>query len=1004
MELAKAYDPKEAEENHYKRWETSGFFAPEINKNPDAEAFSIVIPPPNVTGSLHMGHALQHTLMDALVRWKRMLGYRTLFLVGTDHAGISTQLMVTRQLKKEEHKTPQDIGREIFTEKVWEWKHKYGGEITRQIRREGLSVDWSRERFTMDENLSKAVREVFVRLYDEGWIYRGTRIVNWCPKDKTVLSDLEVKEEKVKDGKLYYLRYPIKSSPPFKGGVDAASADGVVLSLSTDSTSVDANVENHPPAKAVPLLRNEGSFVVVATTRPETMLGDTAVAVNPDDKRYKDLIGKTIALALTNREIPIIADEYVESEFGTGAVKITPAHDPNDWEIGERHGLEKLVIMNEDATMNAAAGPDFEGLDRYDARAKVIERFAELGLLEKIEDYDATLPHCERCKTVIEPLLSEQWFVKMDEMRDLALKLMNEENLPHFFPEVPHKKVYMAWLENLRDWTISRQLWWGHQIPAWYDAAGNTYVARTKEEAFEQAGTTDLKQDEDVLDTWFSSALWPFSTLGWTGGEAGGQLAVGSRQGADSLPTADCQLPTDLETFYPTNVLITGRDIIFLWVSRMVMEGLKFLDKKPFDDVVITGTVLDKNGQRMSKTKGNGIDPLDVFERYGVDATRMTLAGSATGMDFAWRDEKVESYRNFANKIWNATRFCLMNSDGAAVDPSCIIFDATTQSREDAKGSISLTDRWIVSRLNKTAKAVNHALTTYQFHEAVQLLYHFFWDDFCDWYIELVKDEITGTQAPLPAGMLPHPDAMNIAEHHHAAGSGVAGRGACVPARTRILTILEQALRMLHPFMPYLTEELWQKLPGVSSSLHNAAYSDAEQTIMLVDFPVGDDAMIDEQAESEMAAVIELITKVRNIRAEMNISTSIRVPIHIAADLAMQRIFAANEPQIVKLARAEKVVISSALNVPKASAKAVLAGNVSVAIPFQDLIDFEKERERLNNQTAKLTEEKTRLDAQLSNANFIERAPAEKVQELRDRQGDLDTQISTLNNNLGALN
>ncbi len=467
MEIPKAYDPSQAEEHHYARWEASGFFAPEINQDPNAEAFSIVIPPPNVTGTLHMGHALQHTLMDVLTRWKRMLGHRTLFLVGVDHAGISTQLMVTRQLKKDEHKTPRDIGREAFTAKVWEWKNKYGGEITRQIRREGLSVDWTRERFTMEDDLSRAVREVFVRLYEEGWIYRGTRIVNWCPKDKTVLSDLEVKEEKAKDGKLYYLKYPVLSEPP-------AVAGG--LSLDHDGAAETGHVQ--PSATA-----GGSDYVIVATTRPETMLGDTAVAVSPEDERYKHLIGKTIALPLTGREIPIIADEYVETEFGTGAVKITPAHDANDWEIGERHGLEKLVVMNADATMNAAAGKEFDGLDRFEARAKVVENVEELGLLEKVEDYELTLPHCERCKTIIEPLLSEQWFVKMEEMRDLALKLMREENSPRFFPEIPHKKVYTTWLENLRHWTISRQLWWGHQIPAWYDADGNVFVARTKEEA-----------------------------------------------------------------------------------------------------------------------------------------------------------------------------------------------------------------------------------------------------------------------------------------------------------------------------------------------------------------------------------------------------------------------------------------------------------------------------------------------------------------------------------------
>ena len=918
MEIPKAYDPSQAEENHYARWESSGFFTPEINEDPTAEPFSIVIPPPNVTGTLHMGHALQHTLMDVLTRWKRMLGYRTLFLVGVDHAGISTQLMVTRQLKKEEHKTPQDIGREAFTAKVWEWKNKYGGEITRQIRREGLSVDWTRERFTMEENLSRAVREVFVRLFEEGWIYRGTRIVNWCPKDKTVLSDLEVKEEKAKDGKLYFLKYPVVGTTN--------------LSLSS---------------------------VTVATTRPETMLGDTAVAVNPEDERYKDLIGKTIALPLTNREIPIIADEYVESEFGTGAVKITPAHDANDWEIGERHDLEKLVIMNDDATMNAAAGPEFEGLDRFEARTKVVEEFEKLGLLEKIEDYDVTLPHCERCKTIIEPLLSEQWFVKMDEMRDLALNLMREESLPHFFPEVPHKKVYTTWLENLKDWTISRQLWWGHQIPAWYDADGNVYVARTKEEAFEQAGTQELKQDKDVLDTWFSSALWPFSTLGWTGAEEGEKGRKGERETTKS----------DLDVFYPTDVLVTGRDIIFLWVSRMVMTGLKFIGERPFDDVIIHGTVLDKNGQRMSKTKNNGIDPLDVFAKYGVDATRMALAGSATGVDFAWRDERVESFRNFANKIWNATRFALMNSDGASIQSSPPSEGGVAAASADGV-VISLPDRWIISRLNKTAKAVNRALVTYQFHEAVQLLYHFFWDDFCDWYIELKKDEIT-------------------------AGD--------IESSSRILTILEQALRLLHPFMPFLTEELWQKLPGISKGLHNKAYATSEQTIMLTTFPIGDDSLIDEAAETEMSSVIELITKVRNIRAEMNIKPGDRLAIHIAGDSAIQSVFAANEAQIKKLARADNIVLANSLDVPKASARAVLTGNAEIAVPLEGLIDFEKERARLQGQIEKLDVELQRLNGQLSNKNFVEKAPEEKVQALKERADEISQQTLTLNQNLQSL-
>jgi valyl-tRNA synthetase len=937
MEIAKAYNPKEAEENHYQRWEASGFFAPEINENREAKPYSIVIPPPNVTGNLHMGHALQHTLMDTLVRWKRMQGYKTLFIVGTDHAGISTQLMVTRELKRDENKTPQEIGRESFIQKVWSWKEKYGGEITNQIRREGLSVDWSRERFTMDESLSRAVREVFVRLYEEGNIYRGNRIVNWCPKDKTVLSDLEVKEEKAKDGKLYYLQYPVK---------------------------------------------NSDIKITVATTRPETMLGDTAVAVNPEDERYRDLIGQTIELPLVNREIPVVADEYVESEFGTGAVKITPAHDPNDYELGLRHNLPQINVMNTDATMNEAAGIAFVNLDRYEARQLVVEKFEALGLLEKTEDYDVTLPHCERCKTVIEPLLSEQWFVKMDDMRDLALDLMERENSPRFFPEVPYRKVYTTWLENLRDWTISRQLWWGHQIPAWYDEAGNVYVARTESEAAEKAGTNNLTQDEDVLDTWFSSALWSFSTLGWNG---------------------EITETEDLKIFHPTDVLVTGRDIIFLWVSRMVMTALKFLGEKPFKDVIIHGTVLDKNGQRMSKMKRNGIDPLDVFEKFGVDATRMTLAGSATGVDFAWRDEKVESYRNFANKIWNATRFCLMNSEGAQVDYFYIDPKAETVEiietigdeliddideedeefldkvvpefvKDNPKENLSVADKWIISRLNRTALDVNRALDRYEFHTAVSLLYHFFWDDFCDWYIELVKDEITS-------------ETVNTSRD---------------AARIRILTILEQALRLLHPFMPYLTEELWQKLPGTSSDLHNPAYASAEQTIMLTDFPSGDAALIDERAEAEMQAVIDVISKVRNIRAEMQIKPSDKPTIHVAANDDSQRIFAANEAQILKLARAEKLVLGTRLDVPRASAKAVTAA-AEIAVPLEGLIDFEKEIARLENHLNKLETEQRRLQGQLSNANFVDRAPAEKVQEIRDRVAEIETQVTTLRQNLDAL-
>lgn len=896
MELAKAFDPKTAE-GHYKEWEENGFFAPEINEDASAPTYSIVIPPPNVTGSLHMGHALQHTLMDVLTRWKRMQGFRTLWLPGTDHAGISVQRKVVEQLRKDEGLSPIDIGREEFISRAWKWKEQYGNTITEQMRREGASVDWSRERFTMDADLSLAVRSVFVALYEEGNIYRGLRIVNWCPKDKTVLSDLEVKEETRKDGTLTYLKYPVKG---------------------TDRT------------------------VTVATTRPETMLGDTAVAVNPTDERYADLIGKTIMLPLAGREIPIVADEYVDKEFGTGAVKITPAHDPNDYQIGERHGLEKLLVMDEAGKMNAAAGPDFEGLDRFEAREKVVARFEELGLLEKVEAYEITLPICERCKTIVEPILSEQWFVKMDEMRDIALDVMRSEGVPHFFPQVPHEKVYTNWLENLKDWTISRQLWWGHQIPAWYDDEGNVYVALTEAEAREKAGGKQLRQDQDVLDTWFSSGLWAFSTFGWTG--KGGVLNT-----------------PDLDSFLPTDVLVTGRDIIFLWVSRMVMLTKKFTGKIPFSDVVVTGTVLGKDGKPMSKSRNNGVDPIAMFDKFGVDATRIYLASIATGADIKWNDLLIETYRNFANKIWNATRFCLLNSANASVK----VFEPAEVK------ALPAADRWILSRLSRTAAAVNRALDTYQYHEAVSLLYHFFWDDFCDWYIELKKDEINSGDAA---------------------------------ASSFILSVLEQALRLLHPFMPYLTEELWQKLPGIGSSLHHPAYRSAKLSIMLADFPKGSDTFIDDAAENEVSAVIEVIKKVRNIRAEMNISPSVRFVVHVAGSEKLRDVLHANEGQILKLARAEKVILSDSLVVPKASARAVLSGGGEVAIPLEGLIDFEKERIRLQGQIDKLDTELERISGQLSNANFVERAPAEKVQELRDRKDEIERQAATLAANIEVLN
>jgi valyl-tRNA synthetase len=883
MEIPKQYDPKEAEKHHYERWERNGYFAPEINQDPGAPVFSIVIPPPNVTGSLHMGHALQHTLMDVMTRHKRMRGFRTLWLPGMDHAGISTQLMVSRALKKE-GKSRHDLGREKFVERVWQWKRESGGQITVQMRREGASVDWSRDKFTMDEDMSRVVREVFVRLYDEGWIYRGNRIVNWCPQDQTVLSDLEV-EKLPQAGKLYYLQYPIKNS--------------------------DARV-------------------TVATTRPETMLGDTAVAVNPNDERYRHLVGQTILLPLTNREIPLIVDEYVDAEFGTGAVKITPAHDPNDYEMGLRHDLPQVVVIDRHAKMTADAGAEFAGLDRYQAREKVVADFEALGLLEKVVDYEFSISKCERCKTVIEPLISLQWFMKMDQLRDLALELMAREEKPHFTPET-YKKVYTDWLENLRDWTISRQLWWGHQIPAWYTPEGEVIVAMSEEEAREKAGTSELTQDQDVLDTWFSSQLWPFSTLGWPNDT------------------------NDLKTFYPTSVLVTGRDIIFLWVSRMVMIGMKFIGKEPFEDVFITGTILDSQGQRMSKTKLNGVDPIDVFDKFGVDATRLTLA-QVGSTDLRWNEKQVESYRNFANKIWNAARFCLLNSEGAGVDEQIL------------KQPTALHDRWIISRLNKTARDLNAAIDSYEFHGAVQSLYHFFWDDFCDWYIELTKADVTAEQ-----------DSALRTE-----------------ARSRLLTVLEHALRLLHPFMPYITEELWQRLPG-EKRLH-AAYEGAGPTVMLAAYPEGDAQLIDEKADTEMQAIIELISRVRNIRSEMNIKPGERIPIVIGApDENLRRVFESAREQIARLVRASEVSVSDRLDAPKASARAVLTGGgAELAVPLEGLIDFEQERRRLQREQEKLQNESAKLEAQLSNPNFVSRAPAERVSEVRDRIAAIAQQSAQL--------
>jgi len=927
MDIPKTYDPKQAEESHYSRWEREGCFAPEVNSDPAAPVYSIVIPPPNVTGSLHLGHALQHTIMDVLTRYHRMKGFRTLWLPGTDHAGISTQIMVERQLKKEEGKTRHDVGREEFIRRVWAWKEQYGGEIQSQMRREGVSVDWSREQFTMDEHLSRAVREFFVRCYEEGLIYRGPGLINWCPKDQTALSDLEVDKES-QAGKLYYLQYPVK--------------------------------------------RSDGR-VTVATTRPETMLGDTAVAVSPKDERYKDLVGRTLVLPIVNREIPVVADEFVDPEFGTGAVKVTPAHDPADYALGKRHDLPQVQVIDQHARMTREAGAEFEGLDRYEAREQVVRKFEELGLLEKVVDYEFSITKCGRCRTVIEPLISTQWFLKQAELGREPLRLIRERHEPRFVPRVPYEKVYEDWLAGLYDWTLSRQLWWGHRIPAWYDREGKVYVARTVEDARAAAGTDELEQDPDVLDTWFSSALWPISTLGWP------------------------DETEDLKTFYPTSVLVTARDIIFLWVSRMMMTGMKFAGEKAFDDVYITGTIFDKHGQRMSKMKANGVNPLDVFDKYGVDATRVVLA-SIGSTDTRWNDNQVESYRNFANKIWNAARFCLLNSEGAQVG----------KGFEGSPKTWALHDRWILSRLNKTAREVGAAVEAYQFHEAVYALYHFFWDDFCDWYIELSKTDVTA------ADPSPERDA----------------------ARSRVITVLEQALRLLHPFMPFITEELWQRLPGVGKESLHAAYRGASvtPTVMLAEFPRANEALIDERAEEEMRSVIELVSRVRNIRTELSVKPGEYLPRLFVGtpDREMRYVFANSADQITRLTRASKIFVGDSLErfkpgpnggdggggvsslqlnaldpddkgIPRASARAVLAGGAEVAVPLEGLIDFAQERARITREREKQEKELQKAEAQLANPQFVERAPAEKVEELRGRAAELGQRIRALGEMLEAL-
>lgn len=859
--LPKTYDPEKTEKKWYQYWEDKGLFEAELD--PERDSFSIVMPPPNITGQLHLGHALDNTLQDILTRWKRMQGYNTLWLPGTDHASIATEVKVVEKLR-EEGLEKDDLGREGFLERAWEWKQEYGGRITEQLRKMGSSCDWSRERFTMDEGCSRAVREVFVRLYEKGLIYQGDYIVNWCPDCHTTLSDIEVEHEE-HASKIYYLRYPLKEMD---------------------------------------------DYIVVATTRPETMLGDTAVAVNPDDERYRDLVGSTAILPLMNREIPIIADEYVDKEFGTGMVKVTPAHDPNDFEMGRRHNLEIIRVIDENARMTGITGK-YAGMDRYECREEVIKDLQKEGLLEKIEDYEHAVGQCYRCDTVIEPLVSKQWFVKMKPLAEPAIKAV-KEGRTRFVPE-RFSKVYLNWMENIQDWCISRQLWWGHRIPVWYcQDCGKVIVSKEeKVEACPECNSKDLKQDEDVLDTWFSSGLWPFSTMGWP------------------------EETRDLEFFYPTDVLVTGRDIIFFWVARMIFMALEFMDEVPFRDVYIHGLIRDAEGRKMSKSLGNGIDPLEVIEEYGADALRFTLiTGNTPGNDMRFREERLEASRNFANKIWNASRFILMN-----------IEDLDFAAIKEEELEFTLADRWIISRLNKVIMAVDKGLSSYNFGEVGKALYDFIWSEFCDWYIELIKPRLYQDQ--------------DLTAKKTAQYVGV--------------TVLEKILRLLHPVMPFITEEIWQQLPGSGES------------IMTTSWPEVDEDVIDDEIEGKMNLIMDVIKAVRNIRNEMKVNPGKRIKGILNSPEEKIAILEEGFNYIKDLARIKELTVTVDLIEKPEKSSTAIVGGVEVILPLEGMVDLDKEIKRLEKELEEVEFEINRARGKLANEGFVNKAPEHLVEKEREK-------------------
>ena len=865
--LPKAYEPAEVEEQWYRFWEEQGLFRAE--ETSDAPAYSIVIPPPNVTGDLHMGHALNNTLQDILCRYRRMRGDNVLWMPGTDHAGIATQNVVERQLA-EEGLDRHEIGREKFIERVWEWRELYGGKIINQLKRLGASCDWSRERFTMDEGLSKAVRLVFVSLYHEGLIYRGQRIINWCPRCITALANLEVEAEE-RPGRLYHIRYP---SPDGSGGL------------------------------------------VVVTTRPETMLGDTGVAVHPEDERYREFVGKTLILPLLNRELPVVADEYVEMDFGSGTLKVTPAHDPYDFEIGQRHGLPPLRVMDDQGVMNEEAGP-YKGLDRDDCREKIVADLKEGGFLLKIEDYQHRVGHCYRCKTIIEPTLSEQWFVAVKQMAEVSMAAVREGKT-RIIPEM-WEKNYFDWLENIEDWCISRQIWWGHRIPAWYcEDCDEVIVAMEEPQQCSRCNSDNLVQESDVLDTWFSSALWPFSTMGWP----------------DKTP--------ELEKFYPTSALVTGFDILFFWVARMMMMGLHFMKDVPFRDVYIHALVRDAEGMKMSKSKGNVIDPLVIMDRYGTDAFRFTLAAfAAQGRDIRLSEERIEGYRHFVNKIWNASRFTLMNVEGvkaAGVLPK----------------PRRLADRWMLSRLQEIFRKVSEALDSYYFNEAASVAYQFTWHEFCDWYLEMIKPVLYGD---------------NQEEREE--------------TQQFLLYGLSSILRLLHPFMPYVTEELWNHLPNTEGS------------IMVADFPKWDDSLVDLQAEKQMAVVMDVTTAIRNIRGEMNIAPAAQVDAVVFGPDNLTGVVEMHGNYIGDLARLSNLEMHRDGKRPRVAASAVVR-ELELFVPLEGVLDFEEESHRLQKEISKLEPELARSRKKLANKEFLNRAPEDVVTKERDKFERLGDKLNKL--------